>query len=194
MCSRVRWRVVAHYNHVQVSPAYLRIHTRPAHEQYTLAFHPALWHSPSRAMYLQTHPTAQGAVSKQSLPGYLSLPCTTHGEGRLHWTSTEIKLHWWPTDTTALVGMYLCSKILSFMLACPWLFFLRIDVDKMPDLKGKQNKFNLKKTFIWSSFKSHSLTDDNFLPFTFQVFTREHTHCPMDNEIFLLIPFEWIGA
>lgn len=34
-CGKVRWRVVAHYNHVQVSPAYLCVHTRPVHKQYT---------------------------------------------------------------------------------------------------------------------------------------------------------------
>lgn len=39
-CGKVRWRVVAHYNHVQVSPAYLCVHTRPVHKQYTPAFHP----------------------------------------------------------------------------------------------------------------------------------------------------------
>lgn len=31
-----------------------------------------------------------------------------------------------------------------------------------------------------------------FSLFTFQVFSRDHTHCPMNSEIFLLIPFERI--
>lgn len=105
MCGKVRWWVVAGDNHVQVSPAYLCIHTRPVHKQYT-PFHPALQHCPSRATYLQTHPTVQG---NNSLPVSLSPPHTSCGEGRLHWTPTKIRLHRWPTDTTALVGMYLCS-------------------------------------------------------------------------------------
>lgn len=73
--------VVAGDNHVQVSPAYLCIHTRPVHKQYTPPFHPALRHCPSRATYLQTHPTVQG---NNSLPVSLSPPHTSRGEGRLH--------------------------------------------------------------------------------------------------------------
>lgn len=126
----------------------------PMHVWYTPAFRNMWWHSPHRAAY-----PANSSYRTEQLTAHSPLPSVPILSRRLHSASINIKLHVWPTDMTALVRMYLCSYIFYFMLACPSLFFLKADVDKMPDLKGKQNKFNLKKTFIWSYFKPHSLTD-----------------------------------
>lgn len=102
-CGKVRWWVVAHYSHVQVSPAYLCLHTRPVHKQYTPAFHlcaatlPKQGHVPANSSY----------STREQLIACIPLP-STHIQGRrqapLNFYQDQITLM-----TTALMGMYLCS-------------------------------------------------------------------------------------
>lgn len=91
MCGKVRWRVVARYNGVRVSPAYLSIHTRPVHEQYTPAFHPCTVTRPK-----QGHGPANSSYSTQEqLIARIPLP-STHipwtGQAPLNFHQDQITL------------------------------------------------------------------------------------------------------
>lgn len=137
------------------------MHTRPVHKQYTPAFHPCTVTLPK-----QGHVPANSSYStREQLIACIPLPST-----HILWRR-QAPLNFYQDQITLMTNWHHCTGgevplQSNFVLcACLPLFFLKVDVNKMPDLKGKQNKFNLKKTFIWSSFKSHSLTDDSFLPF-----------------------------
>lgn len=102
--SKIRWRVVTHHNRqVQVSPAYLCIQTRPMHKQYTPAFHHCTGTLPKQSL-VSCKLTLQWKKNN-SLPTSCSPSPSFCQECRIHWTSTNVKLHLWPTDITAFVGM-----------------------------------------------------------------------------------------
>lgn len=63
---------------------------------------------------------------------------------------------------------------------------------KKADLKGEQGKFNLKKTFIWRSFKSHNLTDIRQLSLLHisSLHQRPHTLPHGQWDFPVTIPFE----
>lgn len=140
MCGKVRWRVVAHYNHVQVSPAYLCIHTRPVphHKQYTPAFHPCTVTLPR-----QGHVPANSSyrTRNNSLPVSLSPPHTSVEKAdstellpRSNYTDDQLTpLHWW--GGTSAVKFY-TSCLLA--LGC---FSLRLMSTKCQILKA--NKISL---------------------------------------------------
>lgn len=126
--------------------------TSSTHQHFTIA----LWHFPSRAMY----PANSSYGTGEQLADHIPLPFMPVLSRR------KALLNVYQDRITFMINWHHCiggdvplRLNFIFMLACPRLFSLKVDVDKMPDLKGKQSKFNLKKTFIWSSFKSHSLTD-----------------------------------
>lgn len=104
-CGKVRW-VVACYNHVQVSPADLFILTRPVHKQYTPALHPCTVTLPK-----QGHTPANSSYStREQLIACIPLPSMHilwRRQAPLNFYQDEITLM--TNDTTALVGMYLCS-------------------------------------------------------------------------------------
>lgn len=119
-CGKVRWLVVAHRSHVQVSPAYLCIHTRPVHKQYTPAFHPCTGTLPR-----QGHVPANSSYStrEQSLPASLfpnAHPAEKAGSTELLPIDQLTPLHWWGC-TSAVKFYILCLLALDF--------FLKVDVN-----------------------------------------------------------------
>lgn len=126
----------------------------------------ALWHHPSRTMHSRSPSLDHRGESQPFAPcGWLTDPDSglPPWDGRLYWAAIKIRLHLWCSITMVWLNFMVELHTFSGFFALNLSF-----------LKGKQNTFTLKETFIFSSHTVLNRCRTTY--FTFWAFTKAHTH------------------